>query len=76
MWPATQCDLVSAFAERYPDPNTRHQHFAELGDLFRVTGRRHPSELCDAGVPCVGISGLWIGPDLLGEADRPGALGL
>ncbi len=43
-------DLVAAFAERYPNPKTRHQYVAELGSLFRVTGRRHPTELTDAEV--------------------------
>jgi hypothetical protein len=47
---APVADLIAGLAERYPNPKTRHQYVAELGDLFRVTGRRHPSELTDAEV--------------------------
>ncbi len=42
--------LVGEFARRYDNPRTRAQYVAELNDLFRVTGRLHPSELTDADV--------------------------
>jgi integrase len=46
----TVAALISEFARRYDNPRTRHQYVAELTDLFRVTGRRLPSELGDADV--------------------------
>lgn len=40
--------MILEFADRYSNPKTRYHYAAELGDLFRLTARRHPSELSEA----------------------------
>ena len=49
--------LTAEFARRCPNPKTRHQYVAELTGLFRVTSRRHPSELTETAVlrRCAGV---------------------
>jgi integrase len=42
--------LITEFARRYANHNTRRQYEQELSDLFRVSGRSHPRQLSEADV--------------------------